>query len=779
MRLKRVNNMTSRHRHTKTVPRRRKVLQRKETRPTSSSHMIDRTTSAPLPLQFQQNTRQFTCDACARRFHLRYDLLRHREREHERIKRPTSPVYQRSAAWKENNRPPHLHQQQEVLSQQHHLIAEARIVTAIRERETALVAIRKHATQLSSQDEVDLKHVGTLITLLSETRQATVNFVCAWQAWRDCKQQMENVPETTDSTDSTYSPRVYTPYIWRGQDYIAKTDHDTYRCLSKVSSNVFKWLSELLPLDDNPLFLTYGMPLCTKELDVSLNTDHGNQSDPLLDVTTLTNSAMTRDWAFPKDNDVATKFKMKTKVVMMMGRLLARTKLSMQATDQLLSIDNQQNTNSAVETIENPTSFNQSTAPPPTAPPPPPPTPTPPTPPNHIEHVVAKWLEEGLLVNDAHHNNIRQAYQVLSRERRARFVQEQHRADVQRIEMISELSNTLSSSTIFLAVKSIQENARRRKAHQQHRRIASAMLLQKQWRLHCSRTKQLRGARSIGALVVSKIYLKLLSKAWLTLLMYCDAERVLDKQRRSQLIAKQQRLTQALMHQATTRIQSLFRGERGRQRHAYLAKCLLRTKSAMCMQREWRRNRRAWQTYHSTRCHAAVTMQSHWHAFCGRRRTSVLRATRWVQLSQSSFCTEQMNRRTFPRVTPANSPTELWKRRRHMAARLQRWALHYGLPGARKWKEHRITYAAMLLQNRWRRYQAVQTRKALQRGRLEFEKSVLLQSMGRSWLAKRTVNAARDRRNRWLTRATGEIGVEEYGVMRRKVDANFSEKELE
>jgi hypothetical protein len=49
--------------------------------------------------------------------------------------------------------------------------------------------------------------------------------------------------------------------------------------------------------------------------------------------------------------------------------------------------------------------------------------------------------------------------------------------------------------------------------------------------------------------------------------------------------------------------------------------------------------------------------------------------------------------------------------------------------------------------------------------------------MGRSWLAKRTVNAARDRRNRWLTRATGEIGVEEYGVMRRKVDANFSEKE--
>ena len=170
-------------------------------------------------------------------------------------------------------------------------------------------------------------------------------------------------------------------------------------------------------------------------------------------------------------------------------------------------------------------------------------------------------------------------------------------------------------------------------------------------------------------------------------------------------------------------------------------------------------------------------MQSHWHAFCGRRRTSFLRATRWVQLSLSSSCTEQMHRRTFPRVTSANSPTELWKRRRQMAARLQRWALQYGLPGARKWKEHRINYAAMLLQNRWRMYQAVQTRKALQRCRLESKKSVLLQSMGRSWLAKRTVDAARVRRNRLLMRATGGIGVKEYGVMRRKVDSNFREKE--
>ena len=697
---------------------------------------------------FQSRGKSYACDACPQRFHLRYDLLCHRNREHEQLKRPISPVHRSRS--QSQTRFTVKHTAAPTCSP-HQLLAEAALVTAVRERETLLAALQQQAQKLSSTTEVDLQQLSVLVTLLTQLRQATIKFVCAFEKWRQCSSIIDVVPETETETETlddavqqpTFQPShavAYVPYVWRGQDYIAKSDHDTHQAMSTVASNVLAWLSELVPLRDNPLLLRSGMPQRCAANAGALKT--------------------------PAE-DCSTRLKMKTTVVTMLGRLLTHTNLANNQSSHplVLTAPLVPSTASVEETAEvTQCVTHTSNAGHPTTDT----VPTVPTVPTHIEHVVANWLKRSVLPTTHCHQDdtdIELAYHVLAKERRARWQHSQHTLWQAQQTHIAHLSSIIAASTLSAAV-SKRESERlahqRSQAELQHK---SAARIQQQWKVHRSRQHQVRGARSLHALLVSKVYLKLLSKGWLTLLLHCHAERALDQQKRAHLLVKKKRLQQQLEGKAGVALQAWCRGNWGRRRHARIRKYRLHRASATCIQHEWRRNRMAWTTYHRGRVHAAAVIQRNWLGWGSRTAVAGLRQSRLLSLAGASlaFCGFRVRRSqelhrvasvasvaSFPGsplvvgrcssggvLAQVGSPIELWKCRRMMALRLQRWARCCGLPGARAWQAYRWGVAA-----------------------------VVVQRMGRRWLAVRRVEVARHRRRLMLLEG---IGVDEYVVMRRKL----------
>ena len=745
----------------------------------------------------------YACDVCIQRFHLRYDLLRHREYAHERLQRPISPQLPRkshvlAAAL----------QQQESLMQQR-LVAEARVVTSIRERESVLTALWEQTKKLprnSDEQEnpattrIDLQEVSTFVTRLSELREATVKFLCAFDAWqlfRQCnatEEEEEHIQKKNDrfeedrenddrnnrndqggesgkSTKSTKSidstggegdtnseSVKYAPYVWRGKDYLAKIDHDTAKVVSSLTIRLQKWLSELLPIRDNPLLLCGGMPapniavvpITFQQDEVERKQDEQDEYD-LCKAT----SAITRSWAFPKDNDDMTSFTTKTKVVMLLGRLLARTELSIRETDKLLV--EQQNTATALS------SSTLST----------PPTTTllskMPSLPDHIETVVGQLLECGLLVTGnrggLRARRLRKAYLVLIRERRARWILKEGEAALRQRSAIHSLSFKVTLNTLSGAVHNLTKRKEQMEKEQIKLRQHCARTVQYWWKGLCGQRQRMRGARTIGAWMVSRMYHAKLSHAFVSIVFNCNAVRQADEQRRKRLIQQRRTLRNTIESQAATTIQSLRRGVLGRKAFAQQRRRVLRRESASIIQREWLRWACERRLRKQQRIRASVTLQSWFRGVFGLRRTALLRSARLSSLFDRGHEEAggkwwlSIGKRTTRLAWCPSSPVELWILRRRSASRLQRWGKTVAVPSARKREVARGERLACIVQIAWKKSR----RSWLCRQK---KGASAMQRISRGWLGKRRVALLRCTR---LSTLKGGIP-RGYVVMRRLSD---------
>ena len=688
------------------------------------------------------------------------------------------------------------------------------MVTAAREREEVLVAVEEQAKKLSfsnktstttngretkrkskkkmTETTIDLQQVTALVLRLIELRHATIKFACALGQWRQVSTMEAETTENNDHddhdnnhddrNDGAPSANVppYVPFVWRGRDYVAKTDHDTSSALSEIPETVASWLSELLPLDDNPLLLNSGMPpretaitaKMWKELSCDLNSSSSSSSS--------SSSAMTRDWSFPSDSDQTTSFTTKTKVVMMLGRLLAKTKLAIHETDKQLLTSSSSSSSSSIkgeEDKENTTrrrstkeslSKEESTR-----------LESENLPPNHIERVVARLLEGGLFVAEGKiGKDLRLSCFVFGKERYERW---QWEREIERRRVETEMHELVSNIVLSATTCSERKlNERKKKVLEwtEKEKKMSACIIQSEWRRRCLVMKQIRGARTLYSMWVSKVGRKLMSHAFLSMMYHCEEERKREERRIHELSQKRELLRQRLSFNAATLVQAWYRGVSGRTRARRRKRRWINKISAKKIQRVWcerrdlRRRRAQW------REKACTTLQSWCRGLRDRIAVDRQRNSRmsflWDQEKKKMMNNDEDQwsrmigrRRRRKEENGENSPVELWSLRRQQGLLIQRWAQSRGLAGARAWRRWKRWKASLNLERSWRGWLGRREGERRREMRRKNETVIEMQRVARGWLACKCVQEKRDER-RLLLEAM--IGVEEYTIMRRKLE---------
>ena len=918
-------------------------------------HIDKRMVNTNLWVGLGRRAKVFTCDCCFATFETQYKLLKHRERTHERIQ-PThtdtnsghgqghgqverypekrkhgvfmwntdivpqsglrsgdpeafvaAVILEEEKASREKGktktrsatgsapRPLSRHTKGKKLSQlsQCSLIAEARLVSSIRARETVLEnlastaksmkmanhRLQKHAAaskfasggsdseddaNVEKIEDIDLKDVGDLISHLLALRRATCHVLLALDAWRGCKHEEEQATHNSEAFESSSpgkegegslsfrsSGGASGGYIWHGRIYC----EDMMRgdllgdsgCLGGgvLPVAINEWMrGELSAITGprNPLLLRKEMPHEEKSLDnimsehtpserfcphILSKEDYGGQGSrqvsahPFIGcghrsrpqrhtdgshsqfraavVSKENDSIALRDWTWPTDNEDTIPFRMKTRAVMLLGRLLGKTKLKERETDALWmglnvsetksngnivrglpnirqtkknSEDHNHNGSAASlssKAVKKEASTQDSSS-------------LEPEPQMNLEQLMARLLDPcadatsskplssisnclpfrdcgtkcvNVIPQTLTLENLEKAFHILRYENAREYIRQSSIKFKETMTLSSSMAPRLAHEVIENALERASLTVFRHREEKWLQQSAAAVRIQRCWRAAMRGQRREKAARILMSWLRFRLYRGIVAKGWICWQLFVERLRSEEESKWLGLQAKKGWLAAQIQSEAAVVVQRLWR--------RWLRRVQARDLSqAIAFKRE-----RKMETRRRT---AALGMQRIYRGYLGRKRSSHkrdlrLKAALQVDANNEEAAAASWLSPTIPsgqkcpglslrRINSSSgkeqnslhwpgSPHEFWEMRWNAAIQIQRWLRCTGLPLLRKSRERLMNSSAVLVQSVFR---GQASRLVVQR----VVAAIRLQKLFRGWLVRLNVEEKRNARMNML-----------------------------